>query len=180
MIVKLTNEDIKTKRLSIEESKKINRFPIYVLLENIRSLYNVGSIFRTSDGARISELILTGYTPHPPRKELLKTSLGSTETVPWSYYENPLEVIKNFKKNKIIILAVELTNKSIPYYEIKKSDFPICLIFGNEISGISKELLEYVDGSIEIPMFGFKHSLNVSVCAGIVIFDLIRKINQKE
>lgn len=178
MIKKLTNTEIKSQRLTISESKEIKRFPIYALLDNIRSLYNVGSMFRTSDGARISELILTGFTPTPPRKELQKTSLGATETVPWQHFKNQIDAINYLKSNKIKIVSVELTNKSKNYFDLSKLDFPICVVFGNEISGISKEILENSDESIQIPMFGFKHSLNVSVAFGIILFDLIRILQE--
>ncbi|MEK7819296.1 MAG: RNA methyltransferase [Bacteroidota bacterium] len=176
---KLSNEEISQSRISIEKSKSVERFPIYAILDNVRSLYNVGSIFRTADGALLKKLYLTGFTPSPPRKEIFKTSLGATETVPWEYFENPIDVIKTLKKENVKILAVELTNKSKPNYEILKADFPICVIFGNEINGISKYILDEVDGAIEIPMYGFKHSLNVSVSFGIVLFDIVRILKIK-
>ena len=180
MIKKLSNDEIKLKRFLPTFLAENNRFPIYALLENIRSLYNVGSMFRTADGARISELLLAGFTPHPPRKELLKTSLGAIETVPWQYFKNPIDSIEYLKSKNVKITAVELTDKSFPNYEIKNNDFPLCVVFGNEITGISNDLLKHVDDSIEIPMYGVKHSLNVSVAFGIVLFDLLRILNQKE
>lgn len=171
---KLTPIEIEKKRHTLEELKNIERHPIYVLLDNVRSVYNVGSIFRTSDAALISKLYLTGYTPHPPRKDIEKTALGAIESVPWEYHKNPIDVIKSLKGKNIKIVALEITDESIPYYEIKPTDFPICLIVGNEITGISDDILSVCDLSVEIPQFGIKHSLNVAVAYGIAVFELVK------
>lgn len=171
---KLTHEEIARKRFSIEQLKNENRFPIYGLLDNIRSLYNVGSIFRTADGARLTKLFLCGFTPHPPRKEIEKTALGATTTVPWEYHEDPLPVIKNLKSLGVRICALEHTDKSLPYYSLKKGNFPLCIIVGNEITGVSKDILTHSDTAIDIPMFGMKQSLNAATAFGIVIFDCVR------
>ncbi len=171
---KLTAIEIEKKRHTLEELKDIERHPIYVLLDNVRSVYNVGSIFRTSDAALISKLYLTGYTPHPPRKDIEKTALGAIESVPWEYHKNPIDVIKSLKEKNIKIVALEITNESIPYYKIKPADFPICLIVGNEITGISNDVLSMCDISVEIPQFGIKHSLNVAVAYGIAVFELVK------
>lgn len=171
---KLTPIEIEKKRHTLEELKDIKRHPIYVLLDNVRSVYNVGSIFRTSDAALISKLYLTGYTPHPPRKDIEKTALGAIESVPWEYHKNPIDVIKSLKEKSVKIVALEITDESIPYYEIKPADFPICLIVGNEITGISDDVLSMCDISIEIPQFGIKHSLNVAVAYGIAVFELVK------
>jgi tRNA G18 (ribose-2'-O)-methylase SpoU len=175
---KLTHEQIVQQRLKKEELKTIERFQIYVLLDNIRSLYNVGSIFRTSDGARISKLFLTGYTPSPPRKEIDKTSLGAVSTVPFEYYKEPEEIIVKLKTDGIKICVLEHTSESIPYFLVSRKDFPLCLVVGNEITGISKKIISHADMAIEIPMFGFKQSLNVAVAYGIAVFELV-KISQK-
>jgi len=153
------------------------RFPISVIVDNVRSLYNVGSIFRTSDGALVEKLYLTGFTPHPPRKEIDKTALGATKTVPWEYHKDPLDVIAMMKKRKTQICVLELTNRSEPYYALQRSDFPLCVVVGNEITGISKEIIDQADIAIEIPMFGNKQSLNVAVAYGIVVFDFLRILN---
>jgi len=145
------------------------------LLDSIRSNYNVGSIFRTSDGVMIEKLFLCGFTPHPPKKEILKTALGSTESVQWEYVKNASEVIKDLKTKGIKICALELTSKSISYYKVENSDLPICLLVGNEITGVSQNLLNLCDFSIEIPQYGIKQSLNVAVAYGVAIFEL-RKI----
>ena len=154
------------------------RFPIYALLDNVRSLYNVGSIFRTSDGARLSKLFLCGYTPHPPRKEIDKTSLGATATVPWEYRKDAGELASKLKSEGIKICLLEHTSESIPYHYIRKTDFPLCLVVGNELTGISKEIIPHADMAVDIPMFGLKQSLNVAVAYGIALFDLVRTLQE--
>ncbi len=171
---KLTHPEIATKRISPEQVDNASRIPLIVVVDNIRSLYNVGSIFRTSDGAMIEKLILAGFTPHPPRKEIEKTALGSTKSVPWEHTKHPVDSIRNLKERNYKICCLELTDNSIPYYDIKSTDFPLCLIIGNEITGVSKELIELCDMGIEIPMFGIKQSLNVAVAYGIAVFELAK------
>ena len=171
---KLTHNEIAKERFSHEELKNTERLPVYVLLDNIRSLYNVGSIFRTSDGARISKLILCGYTPYPPRKEIEKTALGSTTTVPWEYHKNPSSAIEQLKSTGIKICVLEHTDQRVPYYSLSQSDFPLCLVVGNEIAGVSKEIITHADLAIEIPMFGMKQSLNAAVAYGITVFEFVR------
>jgi tRNA G18 (ribose-2'-O)-methylase SpoU len=169
---KLTHDEISKKRSTLETLHKVQKLPVYVILNSIRSNYNVGSIFRTSDGAMIEKLYLCGYTPTPPKKEVLKTALGSTESVRWEYAHDPKEIIMRLKKEGVKICALELTETSIPYYYLDKNIFPFALIIGNEISGVSQELLNLCDFSIEIPQFGIKQSLNVAVAYGITIFEL--------
>ena len=177
---KLTHDEISQNRKKIEEISNSLRNPIYALADNIRSLYNVGSIFRSSDGALIEKLFLTGFTPYPPRKEIDKTALGATSTVPWEYFKNPLDAVAELKKRKIKLYVLEQTTRSIPYYHITKEDFPICIAVGNEITGVSKEIIEQADCAIEIPMYGHKQSLNVSVAYGIVLYDLLRILHQNQ
>lgn len=172
---KLSHDEISKKRSTLETISSVKKLPVYVILNSIRSNYNVGSIFRTSDGAMIEKLYLCGYTPHPPKKEILKTALGATESVKWEYVKDPLNVIKELKSNGVKICALELTENSKPYYELTKNDFPLALVVGNEISGVSQEILDHCDFSIEIPQYGIKQSLNVAVAYGIAIFEL-RKI----
>jgi tRNA G18 (ribose-2'-O)-methylase SpoU len=176
---KLSHEEISYKRASIEKLDNIKRMPVYVLLNSIRSCYNVGSIFRTSDGAMIEKLFLCGYTPTPEKKEVIKTALGSQNSVNWEYIKDPIKVIASLKSNGIKVCALELTDKSISYCDVSKSDFPLCLIVGNEISGVSQELIELCDFSIEIPQFGIKQSLNVAVAYGVAVFDLRRVYETK-
>lgn len=171
---KLLYQDILQKRKKIDEIKNSPRHPINLILHNIRSAYNVGSIFRTADSAFVEKIILCGFTPHPPDKEIAKTSLGATETVPWIYEKDIVTAIKNEKKDGRKIIAVELTDCSRPYYSIEKSEFPLSLILGNEISGIDDYVLEHCDDAIDIPMFGIKHSLNVSVATGIVVYEALK------
>ena len=176
---KLTHDEIAKSRSTLDSIHKVKKLPVYVVLNSIRSSYNVGSIFRTSDGAMIEKLYLCGYTPYPPHpdlpsgnKDVLKTSLGSTESVKWEYVKDPKEVVKSMKEKGIKVCALELTSKSFPYYELKNDIFPLCLIVGNEITGVSQEVLDMCDFSIEIPQFGIKQSLNVAVAYGVTIFRL--------
>jgi len=189
---KLTHDELSQKRYTLDNLHQTTKLPVYVVLNSIRSNYNVGSIFRTSDGAMIEKLFLCGYTPHPPRtkedatgrtltigkKEILKTALGSTESVTWEYVRDPVEVIKNMKKEGIKVCALELTSKSKLYYELTFKDFPLCLIVGNEITGVAQELIDLCDFSIEIPQYGIKQSLNVAVAYGIAIFEIRRIIER--
>ncbi len=176
---KLTHDEISLNRATLNKIHLVKKLPVYVVLHNIRSSYNVGSIFRTSDAAMIEELYLCGYTPHPPKKEILKTALGATESVKWEYVKDAKEVLKKFQENKIKVVALELTDSSIPYYDLDSNIFPICLVIGNEISGISQELLDLCDYSIEIPQFGIKQSLNVSVAYGVAICRLRELFDKK-
>ena len=171
---KLTHDEIAQKRKKLEDFSVTQRNPIFALADNIRSLYNVGSIFRSSDGALLNKLYLTGYTPYPPRKEIEKTALGATQTVPWSYFKNPLDAISELKEHSIKVCVLELTDKSTPYYDLGTTDFPLCLVVGNEITGVSKEIIKAADMAIEIPMHGLKQSLNVAVAYGIVLYDCLR------
>ena len=172
---KLTHDEISLNRSKIEDLHKVKKLPVYVVLNSIRSNYNVGSIFRSSDGAMIEKLYLCGYTPHPPKKEILKTALGATESISWEYVKDAKEIITKLKSQGIGICALELTDASKNYYEISNNDFPLCLLIGNEITGVSQELIDLCDFSIEIPQYGIKQSLNVAVAYGIAIFEL-RKV----
>jgi len=172
---KLTHSEISQNRSTLETIHKVKKLPVYVVLNSIRSNYNVGSIFRTSDVAMIEKLYLCGYTPHPPKKEILKTALGATESVKWEFVKEPKEVVLKLKSEGVKVCALELTSKSKLYYDMDKNDFPLCLIIGNEITGVSQELIDLCDYSIEIPQYGIKQSLNVAVAYGIAVFEL-RKI----
>jgi len=176
---KLTHDEIAQNRSTLDSLHKVKKLPVYVLLNSIRSSYNVGSIFRSSDGAMIEKLFLCGYTPYPPhpdlpsgKKDVLKTSLGSTESVKWEFVKDPKEVVLQMKEKGIKVCALELTSKSFAYYNLKKDIFPFCLVVGNEITGVSQEILDMCDFSIEIPQFGIKQSLNVAVAYGVTIFKL--------
>ena len=172
---KLTHEEISSNRSTLETIDTVDKLPVYVILNSIRSSYNVGSIFRTSDGAMIKKLYLCGYTPHPPKKEILKTALGSTESVDWEFVEDAKEVVNKLKSEGVKVCALEQTSKSRLHYSIEGNEFPLAVIVGNEVSGVSQELIDLCDFSIEIPQYGIKQSLNVAVAYGISIFEL-RKI----
>ncbi len=171
---KLTPDEIAARRIPREAAAGARRAPVIGLLDNIRSLYNVGSIFRTSDGAFIQGLYLCGYTPRPPRKEIEKTALGSTGTVPWTYFPTASEGIAAARASGARICVLEQTTASRPYSEIDRSDFPVCLVIGNELSGVSAEVIAAADVALEIPMYGVKQSLNAAVAYGIAVFELVR------
>ena len=172
---KLTYNEIFSERIKIDAAKTIQRHPVKVLLHNIRSLYNVGSMFRTCDSALVDELILCGYTPHPPRKEIEKTALGAVDTVPWRYAESALETVRELKAQGIKVFAVELTDEKRRFDDYSLEDFPVCLVMGNEISGVDDDIIAECDSSVEIPMYGVKHSLNVGVASGISIYGAVEK-----
>ncbi len=174
---KLSHSEIETDRKKLEEINNYKRNPVYALCDNIRSIFNVGAIFRTSDGAFIEKLYLTGYTPCPPRKEIEKVALGSTESVPWEYHKDPVKLVKELKSQKIKIAVLEITDKKNMIWNIKQEDFPLCLVLGNEITGVSKEIIGLADTSFELPMLGMKQSLNVSVAFGIAVYEIVRKLN---
>lgn len=171
---KLTYDEISKKRTSADEIAGLRRLPLFAIAENIRSLYNVGSIFRTADAVLLGKLILTGYTPTPPRKEIEKTALGATSTVPWEYCKDPVDAIRAVRTSGVRVVCLEHTDRSVPYTTLQPTDFPLCLVLGNEITGISQRVLDESEGAIEIPMQGIKHSLNVAVAFGIAVYELAR------
>ena len=144
---------------------------VYVLAHNIRSLHNIGSFFRTSDGAGVSKIYLTGYCGCPPRKEITKTAIGAEEWIPWEHHKNPIPVIKKLKKEGVQIISLERNDKSVDIKTFKPK-YPACLIVGNEIDGVGDDLLNLSDAVVEIPMNGKKESLNVSVAFGIAVYNL--------
>lgn len=160
-------------RKSVEEYNRTPKLPIVILLDNIRSMYNVGAIFRTCDAFLVEKVILCGITSKPPHREIHKTALGATESVSWSYYKNINEVVEQLKSSNYTIIGIEQTNKSIPLDSLNiNADGKYALILGNEVSGISDSIIDKLDYCIEIPQFGTKHSLNVSIAAGIVIYSI--------
>lgn len=167
-------------RLSTEEYKKSDKTPLIVILDNIRSLNNIGSIFRTSDAFLIEKIYLCGITAKPPHKDIQKTALGATESVTWEYVEDVLEVIEKLKQEDIFVAAVEQAEN-----QVALDEFPIqkekkyALIFGNEVKGVQQKAVSVSDAVIEIPQLGTKHSLNVAVSAGIVLWDLFVKIKKE-
>ena len=171
---KLTHEEISNNRSTLETIHLVKKLPVFPLLYSIRSSYNVGSMFRTSDGAMVEKLYLCGYTPHPPKKEVLKTALGSQDSVDWEYIKDPVELIKELKNKGVKIASLEQTDSSVPHYSLSRDVFPLCLLIGNEISGVPQELIDQSDFSIEIPQYGIKQSLNVAVAYGVTLFELRR------
>jgi tRNA G18 (ribose-2'-O)-methylase SpoU len=154
------------------------RFPVTLLVENIRSLYNVGSLFRTCDGAGVEKIYLCGYTGYPPRKEIEKSALGSTESVPWERAENILEAIDLLKEEGVTLYALEKTDHSVSYEEADYR-FPAAFVVGNEVDGVTHEVLEACDSVIHLPMYGMKESLNVAVAWGVMSYhaaDYYKKI----
>ena len=174
MLKKISDYELKQARPSQDDLLVKVRHPVTVIAENIRSLYNVGSIFRTSDGALIEKLFLCGYTGFPPRKEISKTALGSEETVPWERCGDTLSVINKLKAAGYTICALEHTDSGTDF-SMAGYTFPLCLIVGNEVEGISEDALALCDTAVEIPMYGKKQSLNVSVAYGIVVYHLINQ-----
>ncbi len=169
---KLRHEEIP--RLNADDLHKVKRHPITVLVDNVRSLYNVGAIFRTSDAALVEKLVLTGITGTPENHGLQKTALGAQETVPWSYEASALETLRALKRNGYTVAALEITTQPTLTTEMGAKAFPLCLIVGNELTGVQEELLALTDYALEIPLYGAKQSLNVAVAYGIAIFDIVR------
>lgn len=161
---------------SLNEIKQLPRRPVRILLDNVRSLYNVGSIFRTSDAAGIDKIYLCGITGRPPRAEIHKAALGAEQSVPWEYHQNPVEIIQQLKLEGHRIVILEHTDQPHFYHEASY-EFPLCLVVGHEITGVSDEVVELADMAIEIPMFGIKQSLNVAVAYGIAIYEIIKQYN---
>lgn len=170
---KLHLEDLN--RMDLHSFKNASKYPLIVIADNIRSGMNVGSIFRTCDAFAVQEMVLCGITPRPPHKEINKTAIGASESVQWSYYSEGTEIIKKLKDQGYCIIAVEQTDDSIDLQSFKiEIGRSYALIFGNEINGVDDDLLPLVDYCIEVPQFGTKHSFNVSVCAGIVLWEFVK------
>ncbi|HUS02650.1 MAG TPA: RNA methyltransferase [Chitinophagaceae bacterium] len=162
-------------RKTIDEFKRSEKFPVIVVLENIRSMHNVGSVFRTADAFLIEAIYICGYTAQPPRKEIDKTALGATETVDWKYFASAKEAIEELRKKDCTVFAIEQVDKSISLEKFTKENTgKVALIFGNEVTGVETGTITLCDGCIEIPQFGMKHSLNISVAAGIVLWEIVR------
>jgi 23S rRNA (guanosine2251-2'-O)-methyltransferase len=163
-------------RISIPQFKESEKIPVALLLDNIRSLHNVGSAFRTADAFRIEKIYLTGITGIPPHREIQKTALGATDSVAWEYSEHPALAIQKLKAEGYTIVIVEQTTDSLPLQTFfAEKDKKYCLVFGNEVHGVSEEAIALGDLALEIPQLGTKHSLNISVCLGIVVWEVFRK-----
>lgn len=170
---KIKNEDLGRK--SIEEFKQAEKTPIILVLDNIRSLNNVGSAFRTADAFLIEAIYLCGVTGTPPNKEIEKTALGATETVSWKHYDNTVDCVNELQKNGYKVYAIEQVENSTYLQEFRNTDnSKLALVFGNEVYGVEQDVVNICNGSIEIPQLGSKHSLNISVSLGIVVWELVK------
>ncbi len=164
-------------RKTAEEFQRAEKFPLVLVLDNVRSMMNIGSLFRTADAFLIESIMLCGITATPPHREIQKTALGATESVHWQYFEDTIQAISILKERGYKVLALEQAEGSVSLKNfIPDKDQPYALVFGNEVKGVAEEALAMCHGCIEIPQFGTKHSLNVSVTAGIVIWDFFSKL----
>ena len=172
---KLRNDELN--RISVDEFKSASKLPIIIILDNIRSLNNIGSVFRTADAFLIEAIYLCGITAQPPHREIQKTALGATATVNWKHFQTTSEAIIELKKKGYKITAIEQTENSVMLnnFSVKENE-KLAIIFGNEVSGVEQEAIDLSDLVIEIPQQGTKHSLNISVSVGVVVWDLINKI----
>ncbi|MDO7172939.1 RNA methyltransferase [Mariniflexile sp. AS56] len=172
---KLKNSELD--RLSVEDFKDVKKTPIIVVLDNIRSLNNIGSVFRTSDAFLVEKIYLCGITATPPHKDIHKTALGSTDTVDWEYAENTLELIEKLKTEQVKIISIEQAeNATMLDQFIPETDTTYALIFGNEVKGVAQNVVSASDVVLEIPQFGTKHSLNISVSCGVAVWDVFCKL----
>lgn len=173
---KLENKELERK--SVTAFKEATKTPIIIVLDDIRSLHNIGSVFRTADAFLIEKIYLCGITAVPPNKEIHKTALGATETVSWEYQKEVTDVITGLQKNGVSIFAIEQVENAVYLQNFKiDKNKKYGLVFGNEVFGVSQKAIELCDGTIEIPQLGTKHSLNISVSTGIVVWDLFQKMN---
>lgn len=174
---KLKNSELN--RINIDEFKTATKTPIVVVLDNIRSCNNIGSVFRTSDALLIESIYLCGYTATPPNKDIHKTALDAENTVAWQYFPSTIEALAELKANKYKVYAIEQVEGSImlPSFLPNTGD-KIALVFGNEVKGVQQKVVDLCDGSIEIPQYGTKHSFNISVSVGIVLWDIFNKMNK--
>jgi 23S rRNA (guanosine2251-2'-O)-methyltransferase len=165
-------------RISVEQFRSSDKLPICLVLDNIRSLHNVGSAFRTTDAFRFEKIFLAGITGTPPHREIEKTALGATQSVAWEYVESTAAVLQRLKNENYTIIIVEQTSSSIQLQQFTPEEGKkYCLVFGNEVNGVSEDALPLGDVAIEIPQFGTKHSLNVSVCLGIISWEFFKKLH---
>ncbi|MCG7858800.1 RNA methyltransferase [Flavihumibacter sediminis] len=163
-------------RKTVEEFREAAKIPIIVVLDNIRSMHNVGSVFRTADAFLLEAVYLCGYTPQPPHRDIHKTALGATESVEWKYYPSTLEAVESLKAAGYGIYAVEQASGSYLLNQLETTaGEKLAVVFGNEVSGVDANVIAASNGCIEIPQLGMKHSLNISVAAGIVLWELVRE-----
>lgn len=164
-------------RKTPEELKTTQKHPVIVILDDVRSMHNVGSAFRTCDAFAVEALYLCGYTPTPPHRDIHKTALGATESVQWKHFPTTMHAILAAREAGYKILAVEQTHNSIPLHELNARDQKTALVFGNEVTGVNDDVLKAADGCIEIPQWGAKHSLNIAVSVGVVLWEMVKPLN---
>ncbi len=164
-------------RISVEAFKEADKLPLVVVLDNVRSLHNIGSVFRTSDAFRVECICLCGITAVPPHAEIHKTALGAEDTVDWKYYQNTVDAVDELKRNGYTVFSIEQAEGStmLDKWEMDRNK-KYAIVFGNEVKGVEQEVINHSDGCIEIPQYGTKHSLNVSVTAGIVIYECANRL----
>lgn len=176
---KLENRELD--RLDIQGFKSAEKTPIILILDNIRSLNNIGSVFRTADAFLVQKIYLCGITATPPHKDIRKTALGATESVEWEYRKETLELVDELKASGVHTVAVEQAENAIMLNDFEpQEDVPLALIFGHEVKGVSQDVVSVCDAVLEIPQFGTKHSLNISVSAGVVVWDVWNKMNTQK
>lgn len=166
-------------RISVSAFKQAEKTPILIVLDNIRSLNNVGSVFRTADAFRLEKIFLCGITPQPPHRDIHKTALGATETVDWAYALDTLELVQDLRSSGVMCYAIEQTENATLLDQFQPApDQRYALVFGNEVDGVRQEVIDACDGVLEIPQIGTKHSLNIAVCNGVVVWDLFSKLKK--
>lgn len=176
---KISNDELN--RLSVDDFKTTKKFPIAVVLDNVRSMHNVGAAFRTADAFAVEKLLLCGITGTPPHREIHKTALGATETVEWAYFKETTEAIGQLKADGYRVMVVEQTDEKTFLQDFTPSGSQrYAFVFGHEVFGVSDEVVSLADGAIEIPQFGTKHSLNITVSLGVVVWDVVSKMMGKD
>lgn len=176
---KLANDELN--RLNVEAFKKVPKTPLIIVLDNVRSLNNIGSVFRTSDAFLIQKIYLCGITAKPPHKDIHKTALGATESVAWEYVESTCGLVGQLQADGVRVLAIEQAEEAVQLHEFEvEKDVTYALIFGNEVKGVAQDVVSISDAVVEIPQFGTKHSLNIAVSAGMVIWDLWDKLQKQK
>ena len=171
---KPTDLELKRARPSLDDLRNTPRLPIYALIEDVRSLFNVGSMFRTADALHLSRLYLCGYSGFPPRHEITKTALGAEHTMPWEKHAKAVDIARRLKSQGMLLVALEQTNDSVDFWEAPIR-FPVCFMVGNEVVGLSEELVALADLCLELPMMGVKQSLNVATAFGVLGFEVARR-----
>lgn len=167
-------------RITVDKFKKVDKLPIVVVLDDIRSLYNVGSVFRTSDAFRVEAIYLCGITAVPPSAEIHKTALGAEFSVDWKYYKSAVEAVDELKKEEYVVYSIEQVENSISFDTFNPDiNKKYAIVMGNEVKGVQQEVIDHSDGCLELPQYGTKHSLNVSVTAGIVIWEMFVRMKPK-